>query len=57
MKLARSISIIILSLLTLFYSCERADPYIKVTEVSIDSATIAADEALRLPPPILIRVE
>lgn len=37
--------------------CERADPYIKVTEVSIDPATIAADEALRLPPPILIRVE
>ena len=45
MKLARSISIIIFSLLILFYSCEKDDPYIKVTEVSIDKGFLTMVES------------
>ena len=45
MKLVRSISIIILSFITLLYSCEKDDPYIKVTEVSIDKGFLTMVES------------
>jgi hypothetical protein len=50
MKLARLVSIIMFSILTLFYSCEKNDPFIKVTDVFIDKGfvTMVESNALKL---------